>query len=101
MRKREVERLVDVWQPNRGNWRLGQISTLPGRLTGSFLGMFRSTLQQFEAELMSVPPPPPGRIAYLQMHIPILEAKISQLEAFESGIPGFENQLANRPPPVP
>jgi hypothetical protein len=35
------------------------------------------------------------------MHIPILEAKISQLESFESRIPGFESQLENRPAPMP
>jgi hypothetical protein len=101
VRKREVERLVDVWRANQGKWRLGRISRLPRTMTQSFLGMFRSTLSQFEAELNATPPPPPDRIAYLQMHIPILEAKISQLEAFESRIPGFESQLENRPAPMP
>lgn len=101
MRKREVERLVDVWQPNQGEWRLGSISRLPSTMTNSFLGMFRSTLSQFQAELNSVPPPPPDRIAYLQMHIPILEAKISQLEQFQNRIPDFEDPLKNRPAPMP
>ncbi|MEY4176540.1 MAG: hypothetical protein RLY70_114 [Planctomycetota bacterium] len=101
MRRREVERLVDVWQPNMGKWQLGRISRLPGTMTSSFLGMFKSTLSQFEAELMATPPPPPDRIAYLQMHIPILEAKISQLEQFQSRIPDFESQLENRPAPMP
>ncbi|MFM7073445.1 MAG: TadE/TadG family type IV pilus assembly protein [Planctomycetota bacterium] len=101
MRKREVERLVDVWQPNQGVWRLGSISRLPSTMTNSFLGMFRSTLSQFQAELNSVPPPPPDRVAYLQMHIPILEAKISQLEQFQARIPDFEDPLKNRPAPMP
>lgn len=101
MRKREVERLVDVWQPNLGEWRLGSISRLPSTMTNSFLGMFRSTLSQFQAELNSVPPPPPDRVAYLQMHIPILEAKISQLEQFQNRIPDFEDPLKNRPAPMP
>ncbi len=101
VRKLEFERLVDVWQADDGEWQLGEISHLPGQLTSSFLAMFRATLQQFEAELQAVPPPPPDRIAYLLKHIPILKSKISQLEAFEGGIQAFEDQLANRPPPVP
>lgn len=101
VRRREVNRLIDVYDPARAKWRLGSISHLPGTLTRRFLSMFQATLRQFQAELASDPPPPPPRIDYLNLHIPILEQKIDQLEQFEMRIRGFENQLESRPPPAP
>lgn len=100
VRRREVNRLIDVWDTRRSRWRLGQISRLPRTLTGSFLSMFQSTLAQFQAELESDPPPPPARLQYLQTHIPILERKIEQLQDFQQRIGQFESQLASRPPPM-
>ncbi|MFO0821416.1 MAG: TadE family protein [Pirellulales bacterium] len=97
---KEVSRLIDVYDWNKMKWDLGEISHLPSRLTSQFLAMYKQTLAAFEAELMNDPPPPPPRVAYLTQHIAILKTKIAQLEKFQKKIPGFEQGLVNRPPPM-
>lgn len=96
VQQQAVDRIVDVRLPN-GRWQLGAISHLPRTLTNAFLNMYKATKASFEAELMSDPPPPPGRINYLNTHIQILAQKIALLEKFQPEIGPFEMSLATRP----
>lgn len=103
IRRQKVDPLIDVPLPN-GRRRLGEVTQLPRSLTSAFLAMFRRTKAEMQAELrMLTMNPPPGdpnvgaKIAFIQRELPIVEAKISQLQRFEARIPSFEARMATRP----
>lgn len=100
VQRREVDRLIDVWDPARAKWRLGAISRLPRSLTSAFLAMYKQTKAAFEAELRAMPPPPPDRVAYINSQLPHIEQSINQLELFQDRIGDFEKTLTDRGPPT-
>jgi len=77
-----VEDLVDRIQGNPGPPR--KIPSLAERMTGAFLGLYKGEIARLKAILDSTPPVLPGESAAILSQIGQLEAKVKQLERFQS-----------------
>ena len=86
------EPFVDTQNPDDGQWRLGEITHVPLRMTQGFLNMFRTALQNMQQRLQDLQmmsmltAQEQAEITWLQQEIPIVEQKIQQLKAFEDRI---------------
>ena len=86
------EPFVDTQNPDDGQWRHGEITHVPLRMTQGFLRMFRTTLRNMQQRLEDLRMQSPlsaaeqAEIAWLEREIPIVEEKIRQLKAFEDRI---------------